>query len=148
MRGLLTGVQSLLMRGIGMRKLGDALDAKSDATQAGILSRFDALQASLADRDRALGDRLDVLGRRLDALGAQLSDQGQADTERGEDIQNTLRDLRTGLDQVQHQIGRSGQSGQTLADLRAEIAGLRADFALEAELAMDKIDGRKPEAVP
>ena len=91
---------------------------------------------------------MDALGHRLDALGTQLSDQGQADTERGEDVQNTLRGLRTGLDQVRNEIGRSGQSGQTLADLRAEIAGRRAALALEAERAMDQFDGRQPAAVP
>ncbi len=142
MRGLLARAQHGLMRGLGMRKLREALDAKSDATQADLLWRLDILQAALTERDRVVSDRLDILNEGLGRLSNELSSQGQSATERGDTDQATLRGIRIMLDVVQNHVSRRGGSAQTLGELRAEISGLRADFALQAEVLMDHLGSR------
>lgn len=149
MRALLTRGQFLLMRAIGMRKLREDLDAKSDAARADLVARLDTLLAEIASRGGPSGGQADWLDPRLEALGNQMSQQGKADTERGDTIQNALADLRAAVSELHAEQRRQATSNpergagveQALGEIRVEISSLRADLARENEVLLDRIDG-------
>jgi len=147
MRALLTRGQFLLMRAIGMRKLREDLDARSDAARAELAARLDTLLAEIAFRGGPSGDQADRPNPRLEALGNQMSQQGKADTERGDTIQDMLRDLRAEVGELRKSASRIGgqlsaqgqadtERGDTvqnaLADLRAAVSELHAEQRRQA----------------
>ena len=149
MRALLTRGQLLLMRAIGMRKLREGLDARSDAALADLAGRLDMLLAEIAFRGGPSGDPADWPNSRLEALGNQMSQQGKADTERGDTIQKALADLRAAVSELHAELNRQATSspeqgagvGQALGEIRVEMSSMRADLARENEVLLDRIDG-------
>ncbi len=133
MKALVTRAQLLLMRAIGMRKLRDDLDAKSQAAQADLAVRLDKLSTEIASREALDGGEVAVLLSRLDALNDQLSQQGQSNTERGDTDQNMLREIKSEIEVLRRSIDAADSLAPALGELRAEISSLRADFAREAE---------------
>ena len=148
MRALLTRGQLLLMRAIGMRKLREGLDARSDAALADLAGRLDMLLAEIAFRGGPSGDPADWPNSRLEALGNQMSQQGKADTERGDTIQKALADLRAAVSELHAELNRQATSspeqgagvGQALGEIRVEISSLRADLARENKVLLDRAD--------
>ena len=126
-------LQSVVMRGIGVRKLEHALDLKSNAIHGDLATRLDAMRAEAIERDRLATERLDALQRRVEEVGGQLSQQGRADTERGDTVQNMLGDLRAAIGDLRASVSRGDDVVLALGDLRAEMSALRADVAREFE---------------
>jgi len=148
MRDWLTRRQLDLMRVIGMRKLREAIEAKSDTVQADLMSRLDALRGEMADRDRALDRCLDSIQRGLGeqqlTLGTLMSDEGgrgQFAYERGEALDARVAQIEGLLAKLVASV-RADVLERALGDIRVEMSSLRADFAREAEMMSERGDSR------